>query len=41
MKKLSITVAVTALIAFCLGYFARGAVDRTPNISKDLGRYCH
>ena len=35
MKKLSIIVAVTALIAFCLGYFARGAVDRTPSISKD------
>lgn len=35
MKKLSITVAVTALIAFCLGYFARGAVDHSPSISKD------
>ncbi len=35
MKNLSITVAVTALIAFSLGYFARGAVERTPNISKD------
>jgi len=34
MKNLSITVAVTALIAFSLGYIARGAVDRTPNISK-------
>ena len=35
MKNLSITVAVTALIAFSLGYFARGPVERTPNISKD------
>lgn len=35
MKNLFITVAVTALIAFSLGYFTRGAVERTPNISKD------
>jgi len=35
MKNLTITVAVIALIAFSLGYFARGAVERTPNISKD------
>ncbi len=35
MKNLSITVAVTALIAFSLGYFARGLVERTPNISRD------
>jgi hypothetical protein len=34
MKNLSITVAVTALIAFSLGYFVRGAVERTPNISN-------
>jgi hypothetical protein len=35
MKNLSIVVAVTALIAFSLGYFARGPVEGTPNISKD------
>ena len=35
MRNLSISVAVTALIAFSLGYFARGAVERTPNISED------
>lgn len=35
MKNLSITVAVTAMIAFSLGYFARGALELTPNDSKD------
>jgi len=34
MKNLSTTVAVTALVAFSLGYFARGAVERTPNVSS-------
>lgn len=37
MKNLSITVAVTALVAFCLGYIARGSVGRTPNVSDTLG----
>lgn len=32
MKNVSITVAVTALVAFSLGYFARGAVERTPDV---------
>ena len=35
MKNLSNTVAVTALIAFSLGYIARGPVERAPNISTD------
>jgi hypothetical protein len=35
MKNLSITVAVTALVAFSLGYIARGPVERAPSISKD------
>jgi hypothetical protein len=34
MKKFSITVAVTALVAFSLGYFARGTVERIPNVSS-------
>lgn len=38
MKNLSITVAVVALIAFSLGYFARGLVERTPNISNDADK---
>lgn len=33
MKNLSITVAVTALVAFSLGYFARGAIERAPNVT--------
>ena len=32
MKNLIITMAVTALVAFSLGYFVRGAVERTPDI---------
>ena len=32
MKNLSITVAVTALVAFSLGYLVRGAVERTPDV---------
>ncbi len=35
MKNLSVTVVVTALVAFSLGYFARGPVERAPSISKD------
>ncbi len=35
MKSLSITIAVTALIAFSLGFFVRGTIERTPNISKN------
>ena len=34
MKNLSVTVAVTALMAFSLGYFARGVVEHTPNVSS-------
>ena len=35
MKNPSITIAVTALIAFSLGYFARGTIERAPSISKN------
>jgi len=42
MKNISVAVAVTALIAFSLGYFARGAVERTvrpsTNAEKSLAR---
>jgi hypothetical protein len=35
MKNLSIAVAVTALIAFSLGYYTRGALERASNIPND------
>ncbi len=35
MKSLSITIVVTALIAFSLGYFARGTIEDTPNKSNN------
>jgi len=35
MKKLSIAMALTALIAFSLGYFTRGALEGAPNTPKE------
>ena len=35
MKSLSITIVVTALIAFSLGYYVRGAIDNSPNNSNN------
>jgi hypothetical protein len=39
MKNLSIAVVVTALIAFSLGYYTRGALERAPNILKDTEQF--
>ena len=38
MKKLSISVAVTALIAFLLGYVMRGPIERTSSVSNVTAR---
>lgn len=35
MKKLSIAIALTALIAFSLGYFTRGALEGAPNTPNE------
>ena len=39
MKNLSILVAVTALIAFSLGYYTRDALERTPNMPEDTEQF--
>jgi len=37
MKNLFIVVTVTALVAFSLGYFVRGAAERAPDVSSGPG----